>query len=113
VRRSPCRAFKQASKVSRANIDVVVTAEAAGFAKPAPQIFVQACTELGIQVHESIYIGDNLELDAVAARNVGLVGVWLNRLHDDFKNYSLDLQRIKRINSLIELGKIINTLEEQ
>ena len=54
--------------------------------------------------------GDNLELDAIAARNVGLVGVWLNRLHDDLKNYSLDLQRI---NSLTELSEIINTLEEQ
>lgn len=107
---------QQIEKLKRCGIfsfmDVVVTAEAAGFAKPAPQIFLKACTELGIQEKESIYIGDNLELDAIAARNVGLVGVWLNRLHDDLKNYSLDLQRIKRINSLIELGKIINTFEE-
>jgi putative hydrolase of the HAD superfamily len=108
---------QQIEKLKRCGIfsfvDVVVSSEAAGFAKPAPKIFLQACTELGIQEKESIYVGDNLELDAIAARNIGLVGVWLDRHSADLKNYSLDLEGIKRINSLTELSEIINAFERQ
>ncbi|MEJ6484796.1 HAD family hydrolase [Nostoc punctiforme UO1] len=64
-------------------MDVVVTSEVAGFAKPAPQIFQYACAKLGVQQTESVYVGDNLELNAIAARDAGLIGVWLNRLHGD------------------------------
>ena len=49
-------------------MDVVVTSEVAGFAKPAPQIFQYACAKLGVQQTESVYVGDNLELNAIAAR---------------------------------------------
>jgi putative hydrolase of the HAD superfamily len=84
-------------------MDVVVTSEAAGFAKPAPQIFQLACAKLGVQETESVYVGDNLELDAIAARDAGLIGVWLNRLHGGLQASPRIGERINRLTELSEL----------
>ncbi|MCC5636962.1 HAD family hydrolase [Nostoc sp. CHAB 5844] len=84
-------------------MDVVVTSEAAGFAKPAPQIFQLACAKLGVQETESVYVGDNLELDAIAARDAGLIGVWLNRLHGGLQASPRIVERINRLSELSEL----------
>ncbi|MFW9263666.1 HAD family hydrolase [Nostoc sp. CALU 546] len=84
-------------------MDVVVTSEAAGFAKPAPQIFQLACAKLGVQETESVYVGDNLELDAIAARDTGLIGVWLNRLHSGLQASPQIIKRINRLTELLEL----------
>ncbi|MHC5721902.1 MAG: HAD family hydrolase, partial [Nostoc sp.] len=66
---------QQVEKLRRCGIlsvmDVVVTSEVAGFAKPAPQIFQYACAKLGVQQTQSVYVGDNLELDALAAKDAG------------------------------------------
>ncbi|MBN3943169.1 HAD family hydrolase [Nostoc sp. NMS9] len=84
-------------------LDVVVTSEVAGFAKPAPQIFQYACAKLGVQQTQSVYVGDNLELDALAARDAGLIGVWLNRLHGDLQASPRIIKRINRLTELSEL----------
>ncbi|MEH2458384.1 HAD family hydrolase [Nostoc sp.] len=84
--------------------DVVVTSEAAGFPKPQPQIFQYACPKLGVQEKESVYVGDNLELDAIAARDTGFVGVWLNRLH---RNAEYSIGSVERINHLTELCELL------
>jgi len=99
---------QQMEKLKRCGIlsilDVVVTSETAGFAKPAPEIFLHACNKMGLQPRETIYVGDNLILDALASRNAGLVGVWLDRLQND----SLDsLGNVNRINRLTELYKFV------
>ncbi|MBL1201689.1 MAG: HAD family hydrolase [Nostoc sp. GBBB01] len=85
-------------------LDVVVTSEAAGFAKPTPEIFLHACNQMKIQPREIMYVGDNLELDAIAARNAGLLGVWLDRDRTD----SLDsVGDVKRINRLTEVYNVV------
>ncbi|MHC5731926.1 MAG: HAD family hydrolase, partial [Nostoc sp.] len=80
------------------------TSEVAGFAKPAPHIFQYACAKLGVQQTQSVYVGDNVELDAIAAKDAGLIGVWLNRLHRDLQ---ASPRIIKRINRLTELSKLM------
>lgn len=56
-----------------------LTAEAAGVAKPKPEIFQQAGERLGLEAKECLYVGDNLEKDARAAKQAGWDSVWLNR----------------------------------
>ncbi|MDZ7954143.1 HAD family hydrolase [Nostoc sp. DedQUE09] len=85
-------------------LDVVVTSEAAGFAKPAPQIFQYACAKLGVQQTQSVYVGDNLELDAIAASDAGLIGIWLNRSHRNLGAYPLIVKQINGLNDLLKLG---------
>lgn len=74
---------QQTDKVSRTGlgryIDVVLTSDELGVAKPDPRIFELACRRLGVPPREAVYVGDRLEVDALAATAAGLRGIWLNR----------------------------------
>jgi putative hydrolase of the HAD superfamily len=48
-------------------------------AKPDAAIFLEACRRAGSSPRESLYVGDRLETDAIASRQAGLHGVWLDR----------------------------------
>lgn len=50
-----------------------------GKAKPDPAIFQAACEALGVDPAQAVYVGDDLHLDVVAAKNAGLRAVWMNR----------------------------------
>ena len=58
---------------------VVATRDSLGFGKPDPRAFQHACRLLGSAPHETLYVGDHLEVDAIAARDAGLPAVWLRR----------------------------------
>lgn len=80
-----CPAGSKPSKRQRSQagfsryIEVVLTQARLGLAKPDPHIFLRACSQLGVPPEESVHVGDRLEVDALAAREAGLRGVWLNR----------------------------------
>jgi putative hydrolase of the HAD superfamily len=61
------------------HIDVVSTSEALGFSKPAPEAYQLTCEALGVDPADTLMIGDNLELDVVAARAAGLSAEHLDR----------------------------------
>jgi putative hydrolase of the HAD superfamily len=74
---------QQEDKVSRTGlsryVDVVLTSDGLGVAKPDPYVFELACSRLGVPPQAAVYVGDQLEADARAATDAGLRGVWLNR----------------------------------
>ena len=55
-----------------------ITSEAAGVNKPDPHIFRFALQQAGAKRKESLMIGDNLQVDIVGARRVGLDQVYFN-----------------------------------
>jgi putative hydrolase of the HAD superfamily len=55
-----------------------ITSEAAGATKPDPVIFRHALKMAGAKRTESIMVGDNLEVDIIGARRVGLDQVYFN-----------------------------------
>lgn len=55
-----------------------ITSELAGVNKPDPKIFAYALNQAGAKRKESIMIGDNLQVDIVGARRVGLDQVYFN-----------------------------------
>jgi putative hydrolase of the HAD superfamily len=57
----------------------VCTAEGIGVAKPHAQAFHIVCSELGVPPHDVVYVGDDYELDVVAARAAGLHAIHLDR----------------------------------
>ena len=57
----------------------MLTSDQLGVAKPDPRAFELACVHLGVPPHAAVYIGDQLEVDALAATAAGLRGIWLNR----------------------------------
>ncbi|GAB7191498.1 HAD family hydrolase [Kineococcus sp. NUM-3379] len=77
----------------------VVTAEEIGVAKPAPAAFTAVCERLGVAPHEALYVGDDHEVDVLAARAAGLRAVHLDREdtgpHDE----------PHRISTLLELAR--------
>ena len=58
---------------------VVVTRDTLGFGKPDARAFQHACDLLGAPPHETVYVGDHIEIDAIGAKNAGLYAVWLQR----------------------------------
>ncbi len=50
-----------------------------GIAKPNREIFERSAQELQVSPDKLLFVGDNLEVDAMGATNAGLHGVWLNR----------------------------------
>jgi putative hydrolase of the HAD superfamily len=60
-------------------IDVVCCSEDLGVSKPAPESYLRTCAALGVEPSETLMIGDNLELDVIAARSAGLTAHHLDR----------------------------------
>ena len=50
-----------------------------GTAKPAAEIFHEACAQLGLAPGEVLHVGDDPVLDVVGAHRAGLHTAWLNR----------------------------------
>lgn len=50
-----------------------------GTAKPAAEIFHEACAQLGLPPNEVLHVGDDPALDVVGAHQAGLHSAWLNR----------------------------------
>jgi len=59
--------------------DVKLSAHEVGMAKPDPRIFHLACERVGMQPAQVLHIGDNHEVDCVAARTAGLNAAWVRR----------------------------------
>jgi putative hydrolase of the HAD superfamily len=60
-------------------VPMLVGVDTLGYGKPHPDVFTEACRLLGTDPAHTAYVGDELDVDAVAARAAGLVGVWLDR----------------------------------
>lgn len=88
-------------------IDFIIDSAHVGVRKPDELIFkiaintLQRNCESSLQPGEIMYVGNELEEDALAAKSAGLMGVWLNR--DDKRVDS----RVPTIHSLSELEKLI------
>lgn len=62
-----------------AQVPILVGIDTLGLGKPNPRVFQEACRRLGVAPEEALYVGDELDVDAAAAVEAGLVGVWLDR----------------------------------
>ncbi len=73
----------QTSKLARVGlhdrVPMLVGVDTLGVGKPDPRVFAEACRRLGTAPARTAYVGDELDIDARAARAAGLVGVWLDR----------------------------------
>ncbi len=74
-------------RVGLQRITHLVGTDTVGVPKPDPAIYLEGVRLLGTSAARTLYVGDNLLLDAQGATAAGLVGVWLNRgsaLDEDF-----------------------------
>ncbi len=96
---------QQERKVSRTGldryVDVVLTSDQLGVAKPDPRAFGLACARLGVPARAAVYIGDQLKVDALAATAAGLRGIWLNRTGDGVP------PGVEAVNNLTDLPSLL------
>lgn len=57
-------------------LDTVVISEDVGLRKPDPAIFALGVKNLGLVPEETLFVGDNPEVDIVGAANAGLQTAW-------------------------------------
>ncbi|WP_236685777.1 HAD family hydrolase [Demequina oxidasica] len=60
-------------------VPMLVGVDTLGFGKPDPRVFALAAERLGSAPAQTAYIGDELDIDAIAATRAGLSGYWLDR----------------------------------
>lgn len=61
------------------HFSAAISAHEIGFAKPDPRIFAAACEAAGAQPERCLHIGDDWQLDIVAARAAGMRAAWVRR----------------------------------
>ncbi|WP_035767913.1 HAD family hydrolase [Arthrobacter castelli] len=66
-------------KAGLRRVEVLVGTDAVGCPKPDPRIFHEGARQLGTAPERTMYVGDNLVVDAEGAEAAGLAGVWLKR----------------------------------
>ncbi|MGW4383387.1 HAD family hydrolase [Kitasatospora sp. NPDC004531] len=74
----------------------------AGCAKPDPEIFHLACRTLGVAPERAAYVGDRLDVDAQAATEAGLLGIWLEREPTDTPDVT-----VPRVRTLSEVAALL------
>ncbi len=63
-----------------ADLPVLVGVDTLGFGKPDPRVFLEGARRLGTEPSRTAYVGDEPTVDALAAHEAGLTGVWLDRV---------------------------------
>ncbi|WP_449384981.1 HAD family hydrolase [Cellulomonas soli] len=72
----------QTSKLAAAGLQrvpMLVGVDTLGVGKPDPRVFAEACRLLGTDPARTVYVGDELDVDARGALAAGLIGAWLDR----------------------------------
>jgi len=60
------------------SFSIVVTSERAGFTKPDPRIMEVALKRLRLRPEETMYVGDDVQVDGLAANRASMPFVWFN-----------------------------------
>lgn len=58
--------------------DCIVIEEEFGAGKPDPRVFLHALAQLHVRAEETWMVGDNLEVDIVPARKLGILAIWVD-----------------------------------
>jgi putative hydrolase of the HAD superfamily len=99
----------QHSKLKNSGLDVyfkqVITSEGSNSLKPHKEIFDYAFAKTNAQAHESIMIGDTLEVDILGGMNVGIDQVHVNHLTKEIERIE-DKKPTYTVFSLEELREI-------
>ena len=82
-------------------IDSSFVSEEVGFKKPDHRIFFHAMNEVGGNIENSVMIGDDLSVDIIPAKEIGMKHIYFNRKkisHNEMLDYEIeDLIEIKEI----------------
>ncbi|GAL00661.1 5'-nucleotidase YjjG [Nonlabens ulvanivorans] len=97
----------QQNKIDKAGLkdyfNIVLTAEAAGYKKPAPQIFHQAIEMAGASIENSLMIGDSYAADILGAQQVGIKTIWFHTTNQPIPKNEIVVHDLLSIQPLLGL----------
>jgi len=85
--------------------DTIVSSEDVGTTKPHRQIFYHALKTANAEATQSVMIGDDLRVDVLGARNIGMKAI-----HFDPRHHFIRKKNDLRINDLNELPQVLKQL---
>ena len=104
------RSKGQNSKITRSKIRdyfcSIKISEEEGVKKPDQKIFENCLQELGVKANESVFVGDHPINDVEAAKQVGMLGIWVKN-----ENYETPEKHDGIIENLSELPKLLETIK--
>ena len=81
-------------------LKVIVTSQDAGAGKPGPEIFRYALEQAGVSPEESIYVGDQYQVDVVGSRGAGMKAVLIDR--NDYYGDDVDCIKIASLAEVVD-----------
>ena len=84
-------------------LDTVVTSQDAGVSKPQPEIFRYAMQKVKVSPDESIYVGDQYQVDIIGSRTAGMKGILIDRV--GYYRDKLDCPKIKSLQEITNFLK--------
>jgi putative hydrolase of the HAD superfamily len=86
--------------------ECLITSEQAGSKKPDAAIFNYALQQAGAIAEESLMIGDDLDVDIIGAKIIGMDTI----LFDPFNSYQTTLEPTLRVNNISEIIVFLDSL---
>lgn len=96
----------------RPYFETILISAAEGIRKPDAKIFAKAARQLGVELEETVMVGDTLNADILGAHNSGIKGIWIKRRKDALDTSALSNKRLipdAEIYSLDELPAILDS----
>ncbi|OUL36148.1 hypothetical protein [Nostoc sp. 106C] len=66
-----------------------------------------------IHTHDSLFVNDNLELDAIAAKQAGMIGIWLDRYRVKLEDTPRSVERMSRLTEMSEIQADCDDVREK
>lgn len=85
-------------------LDCLVVSGSYGVHKPDPHLFHEACKQLQVEPHETIYVGDTFSNDIFGAKRAGCLPIWITNIKTAYCDTP--------IHKIEQLSDLINLLEE-
>ena len=107
------QALKLAAVGLVADVPMLVGVDTLGVGKPDPRVFVEACRRLGTEPGRTVYVGDELDIDARGASAAGLHGIWLDRpgpRRIEVSAEEIEASGVAMISSLSELPAMLGEI---
>jgi putative hydrolase of the HAD superfamily len=91
--------------------ETVTISSEAGYAKPAPQIFATALSDLGVTSAEAIHIGDSEQMDIRGAQDAGLRAILIDTGSTGAPAVDHRVARVSSLAQMIEVMRLLRFTE--
>jgi putative hydrolase of the HAD superfamily len=81
--------------------DILVAADTIGKKKPDPEIFLYAVQKLEVRPGETVFIGDEFEIDYIGARQAGLIPILFEEKRKGKRNIPLGVNAVHSLKGLL------------